>query len=71
MVDFLHQVSIWLVNHMVWLQKGNWLGPQDSHAPRVLLAKISPEAYCPCGSGRAYRKCHMPEHQQSVNPKSQ
>jgi hypothetical protein len=65
LVKALDYVAIYLAKHLVWVRTGGnhggrWIGPQASHAPHDLIAEINPAGECWCGSGTAYRDCHLP-----------
>lgn len=66
-VKYLDQVAIWLLKTEVWRATGGnalpslgrWLGAEAPHHPSVLLREAHPEGPCRCGSGEAYRQCHL------------
>ncbi len=58
--------SIWLANHILWVQTGEWLGPQASHETIDLYKSISDKSLCHCGSGKPYSYCHKKSDKQSL-----
>jgi len=60
-VDYLGHAVTWLVKWMVWCQAAIWLGPEFAHEPAYLIRTIERNQECWCGSGKKYKRCHLPD----------
>ena len=65
-MDYLDQLSIWLLKTDWWLatgggvgRLGTWLGPDATHDARRVLFESDPASPCRCGRGDRYRECHF------------
>lgn len=62
----LEWTSVWLANHILWVQIEDWLGPQASHETLDLYTSISDNSPCHCGSNTLYKNCHKPYDKQKL-----
>ncbi len=73
-IEYLDQLSIWILKTMVWVATGGvvgigkWVGADTPHNKSYLLKTVGPSEPCWCGSGRKYSNCHLqPDALQSLN----
>jgi|GEM_PF-3340672 len=68
-LNTISHTIIWLICHQIWdkldqpFHKESWIGPQRGE---MLIPKFykhyHPHAPCRCGSGKAYKDCHLNEY---------
>jgi hypothetical protein len=65
-VKYLDQVAIWILKTIIWAATGSgiagmgkWIGPQTPHDKLHLLKTTGLNNPCWCGSGIAYKNCHL------------
>lgn len=66
-VEYLDQVSLWLLKTLVWTATGGvvmpsigrWIGPDASHNALDLMRSSTSQEPCRCGNGNIYESCHF------------